>query len=149
MNEKKKRNEAGLWQCCGGVWYTAAGRCRKCGKSRDERFGIVGQNKPAGIHKPEFKSDPLTALGGEFEAQEFVPRDDSKYIVVFSRGYSRIPLDMDNLVASFKALRDAVADKILKMESDAERFGLQWEYRQFKGQGTTVAIYQRKNSDGV
>ena len=148
MNEKKRKNRVdpvklGLWECCDGVWYTASGRCRKCGKSRDEKLQVVGQNQPAGVQKSKFEPDPLSALDGKPEGQDFVPRDDAEFIIVLCRGYSRLPLDMDNLVASSKFLRDAIAEKILKTASDAEKSGLQWEYRQFKGQGTTVAIYQR------
>lgn len=148
MNEKRKNqiNPAalGIWECCDGVWYTAYGRCRKCGKSREEKLQAGGQNQPAGVQKSKSEPDPLAALDGKHEEQNFVPRDDAEFIIILCRGYSRLPLDMDNLVASFKFLRDAIAEKILKTASDAEKSGLQWEYRQFKGQGTTVAIYQRK-----
>ena len=149
MNEKKRKNRVdpvalGLWECCDGVWYTASGRCRKCGKSREEKLQAAGRNQSAGIQKSKFEPDPLSALDGKPEGQDFVPRDDAEFIIILCRGYSRLPLDMDNLVASFKFLRDAIAEKILKTASDAEKSGLQWEYRQFKGQGTTVAIYQRR-----
>lgn len=149
MNEKKRKNgidpdALGLWECCGGIWYTAAGRCPTCGKTRAEKIRSGGTDSSAGIQKSKFEPDPLAALDGKPEGQDFVPRDDAEFIIVLCRGYSRLPLDMDNLVASFKFLRDAIAEKILRTASDAEKSGLQWEYRQFKGQGTTVAIYQRK-----
>lgn len=144
MNGKKSNRidagKLGLWECCGGVWYTAAGRCAKCGKTSAD-------NHATGLPTAKPESVKLEALDRGAQKQSFVPRPDAKFIVVFARGYSGIPLDEDNLVASFKALRDAVADQILNVASDAEREGLQWEYRQFKGKGTSVAIYERGKSN--
>ena len=147
MNEKRKNTfdpEAlGLWECCGGIWYTAAGRCPVCGKNRAEKFTAAGQNSPAGVPKPQPEPDFIAALDFKPEKQDFVPRDDAEFVVVLCRGYSGIPLDGDNLVASFKALRDAIAENLLGTATDAEKSGLQWEYRQFRGKGTKIAIYQR------
>lgn len=151
MNGNGKRKNGidpdalGLWECCGGIWYTAAGRCPTCGKTRAERIHADGTNLSAGIQKPKSEPDPFAALDFKPEKQDFVPRNDAEFIIVLCRGYSGIPLDGDNLVASFKALRDALAEYLLKTASDAEKSGLQWEYGQFKGKGTKVAIYRRKH----
>lgn len=148
MNGKKNRinpEKLGLWECCDGVWYTAAGRCSKCGKTAQDKASTAGKGTSAGVSKPKSESDIITALDFQFKEQAFVPRDDAKYIVVLCRGYSGLQLDEDNLVASFKSLRDAIAEKILKMDTDAEKAGLQWEYRQIRGiKGTTIAIYRRE-----
>lgn len=150
MNGNGKRKNGidpdalGLWECCDGIWYTASGRCPKCGKTAKDRLPASGQNPSAGISQPKPESNSVAALDLEPEKQDFVPRDDAEYIIVLCRGYTGIPLDGDNLVASFKALRDAVSDHLLKTSSDAEKNGLQWEYRQFKGKSTKIAIYRRK-----
>lgn len=138
----------GLWECCDGVWYTPGGRCPKCGRTANDPVRPVSDGVPAKLPKPKSEPDFVAALDFKFEEQKIVPRDDVRYIVVFSRGYTGLPLDYDNLVASLKALRDSVAEKILKMDTDAEAAGLQWEYRQAPGQsGTTIAIYRRKERE--
>ena len=76
-----------------------------------------------------------------------MPRNDARFVIILSRGYSRVQLDFDNLVASFKALRDAITENLLKSKSDAEKDGFQWEYRQYKGQGTKIAIYEREKNE--
>ena len=150
LNGRSKKKQIdpdalGLWECCEpGVFHTPHGRCGKCGKTAKDRLSAAGQNPSAGIPQPKPESDFVAALDLEPEKQDFVPRNDAEYIVVFYRGYTGIPLDGDNLVASFKALRDAVSDHLLKTASDAEKNGLQWEYRQFKGKGTKIAIYRRE-----
>lgn len=143
-NKRIDPDALGLWECCDGIWYTPGGRCPKCGKTAKDRLPASGQNPSAGISQPKPESNSVAALDLKFEKQDFVPRDDAEYIIVLCRGYTGIPLDGDNLVASFKALRDAVSDQLLKTSSDAEKNGLQWEYRQFKGKGTKIAIYRRK-----
>lgn len=151
MNGNGKRKNGidpgalGLWECCDGIFYTRHGRCPKCGKTAAERIHADGTNLSAGIQKPKPEPDPFAALDFKPEKQDFVPRNDAEFIIVLCRGYSGIPLDGDNLVASFKALRDALAEYLLKTASDAEKSGLQWEYGQFKGKGTKVAIYRRKH----
>lgn len=140
MNEKKRKNRVdpvklGLWECCDGVWYTASGRCRKCGKSREEKLQAAGRNQSAGIQKSKFEPDPLSALDGKPEGQDFVPRDDAEFIIVLCRGYSRLPLDMDNLVASFKFLRDAIAEKSSEPRRMRKRVGCNGSIGRSRGRG--------------
>ena len=64
---------------------------------------------------------------------------DSRTIV---RGCGAVPLDHDNLVGGCKPLRDAIA--ALLGRDDAERHGIEWEYRQEKGAATRVEIQEMK-----
>lgn len=150
MNAKRGQIDPealGLWECCEGVWYTAAGRCGVCGRTGPKYVRTCGEDLPAGVPEPEPEPAPRPALDFGDETSGIVPRDDAKFIIVLSRGYTGIPLDGDNLVASFKALRDAIAEHLLRTASDAERSGLQWEYRQFRGKGTKAAIWRRKETE--
>ena len=151
MKNKNKNKDAadeyGLWKCCDGAWYTAGGRCLKCGRTKQERDEAIGADIPAKLPAAKPESVAVTALDGKPEKQDFVPRNDARFVIILSRGYSRVQLDFDNLVASFKALRDAITENLLKSKSDAEKDGLQWEYRQYKGQGTKIAIYEREKNE--
>ena len=138
MNDRRKFDpeSAGLWQGCDGDYYTAAGKCRRCGKGRAEHH-------PAGLPPavPERTAEP--ALDAQSRLQIAVPRIDGACRVVITRGYgSAGPLDYDNLVGGAKALRDQIAEKILHRKSDAENTGILWEYRQEPGHGCKVEIFQ-------
>ena len=140
MNGKRKNGidpEAlGLWECCGGIWYTAAGRCPTCGKTRADRAGSAGRRDS----QPE--PAETGALGKLRTAPKGIFPDSARIRVTIVRGCGAVPLDHDNLVGGCKPLRDAIA--ALLGRDDAERHGIEWEYRQEKGAATRVEIQEMK-----
>lgn len=138
MNDRRKIDPeaAGLWQGCDGDYYTAAGKCRRCGKGRAEHH-------TAGLPPPVPERTVEPTLDAYSRLQIDCPRIDGPCRIVITRGYGTAgPLDFDNLVGGAKALRDAIAEKILGRKSDAENTGIVWEYRQEPGRGCKVEIYQ-------
>lgn len=147
-NEGRKRNgidpdALGIWEGCGGVWYTAGGRCRECGKTRaDHHSGELPAAKP--------QRDPQSALDICPSLQIPLPGIGRNCRIVITRGYgSAGPLDNDNLLGGLKALRDQITAQILGRESDAEKDGIVWEYRQVRGKGVKVEIFETPEAEAL
>lgn len=126
----------GLWECCDGIFYTQHGRCPKCGKTAADRADSAARRDP----QPE--PAEAGALGKLCTAPKGIFPDSAKLRVTIIRGCGGIPLDHDNLVGGCKPLRDAVA--ALLGRDDAERHGIEWEYRQEKGAATRIEIQEIK-----
>ena len=107
----------GLWQGCDGAYYTPAGHCAVCGKSRDGHFAAArnGNSKS--------KSPVANALRPALRAVKSLPPIAGKLRIKFTRGYRGTPLDRDNLVGGLKPLRDEIA-RILGRD-DAEHRGIE------------------------
>ena len=134
MNDKRKTinpDEAGFWQGCGGMWYTANGRCRNCGKSRADHL-LSGTSSP----KPE-RSVQHALVEAVTASQALFP-PSAKLRITITRGYRGTPLDRDNLVGGAKLLRDEIARMLQR--DDAEHLGIDWQYRQEKGATTKIEI---------
>ena len=140
-NEGRKRNgidpdALGIWEGCGGVWYTAGSACRECGKTRADHH-------PGGLPASKSERDPQSALDFRPSLQIPLPGIGRRCRIVITRGYgSAGPLDSDNLLGGLKALRDQITAQILRRESDAEKDGIVWEYRQVSGKGVKVEIFE-------
>ena len=140
VNEGKKKrgidpDALGIWEGCGGVWYTRGSVCRECGKTRaDHRAGGLSPAKP--------ERDLKSALDFRPSLQIPLPGIGRNCRIVITRGYgSAGPLDNDNLLGGLKALRDQITAQILGRDSDAEKDGIVWEYRQVRGKGVKVEIF--------
>ncbi|WP_277202291.1 hypothetical protein [Victivallis vadensis] len=135
-NKRIDPDALGLWECCDGIWYTPGGRCPKCGKTAADRAG----SSASGNSKPEpVETGALVQL---CKAPQGIFPDSVRLRVTIVRGCGSIPLDHDNLVGGSKPLRDAIA-KLLGRD-DAERHGIEWEYRQEKGAATRIEIQEVK-----
>ena len=76
------------------------------------------------------------ALVEEVQRADILDADAPRLRVAITRRSPR-PLDDDNLIGGCKQLRDAIAE-LLGRRGDAEKDGLEWEYRQEKGEKMTV-----------
>ena len=76
------------------------------------------------------------ALAGKVQRTDVLDADAARLHITITRRSPR-PLDDDNLVGGCKQLRDAIAE-MLGRRGDAEKDGLEWEYRQEKGEKMTV-----------
>lgn len=76
------------------------------------------------------------ALVAKVPREEVLDADAARLRVTITRRSQR-PLDDDNLVGGCKQLRDAIAE-LLGRKGDAEKDGLEWEYRQERGEKMTV-----------
>lgn len=138
MNGRGKKKpldpaKLGLWECCEpGVFHTPYGRCPKCGKTVADRAGAAMRKNTEPEH------DEAGALVQLRKAPQGIFPDSVRLRVTIVRGCGGVPLDHDNLVGGCKPLRDAVA--ALLGRDDAERHGIEWEYRQEKGAATRIEI---------
>ncbi len=145
MNENKRTSRGidpekyGLWEGCGGVFYTASGTCRVCGKTRADHCA-------AGLPAAESQRAAQETLDTFAEIQIPVCKVDEPCRVVITRGYgSAGPLDYDNFVGGLKPLRDQITERILGRQSDAEKDGIEWIYRQEPGHGCKVEIFKKES----
>jgi hypothetical protein len=79
---------------------------------------------------------PAEALVGKVPREEVLGADAPRLHITITRRAPR-QLDGDNFVGGCKQLRDAIAE-LLGRKGDAERDGLEWEYRQEKGEKMTI-----------
>lgn len=106
--------------------------CRECGTALDSN-GIT-EEKHA-----KFERINKLALGKALPAAQKIFKDVKTLRIRFTRGYSKTPLDYDNLVGGLKPLRDEIA-RTLGID-DAESGGVKWEYAQEKGKMNKVEIF--------
>ena len=143
-NKNKRRgfdpDQLGIWQGCSGEFFSGSQRCRFCGKTRaDHLSAIVPPAKSERNHQTAL--DPAPSLEGS------LLEPDEACKVVITRGYGTAgPLDLDNLVGGLKILRDQITEHILCRQSDAEKDGIIWEYRQQPGRGCKVEIFQKEKT---
>ena len=95
---------------------------------------LDAQNHHRGQAHPE--PQPAEALVAKVPREEVLGADAARLRVRIVRRSPR-PLDDDNLIGGCKQLRDAIAE-LLGRKGDAEKDGLEWEYRQEKGEKMTV-----------
>ena len=118
------------WTCCGTL-YSAGAKCRVCGKRK-------GGDTAAGTENTELeRADKLALHQAVGVAQGLFPAT-ARLKITITRGYRGTPLDGDNLVGGCKPLRDEIA-RLLDRD-DAERCGIDWQYRQEKGDIRMVEI---------
>lgn len=79
---------------------------------------------------------PAEALVAEVQRADVLDADAARLRVTITRRAPR-ELDGDNLVGGCKQLRDAIAE-LLGRKGDAEKDGLEWEYRQERGAAATI-----------
>lgn len=123
------------WKGCDNELYSANAKCKVCGKtcsSHNVRLADT-QLKPA----------DKRALVAAVKAAQGLFKTDAKLRIVITRGYQQTELDADNLVGGCKPLRDEIAKLIGR--DDAERFGIDWQYKQEKGKIHKIEIYEVKN----
>jgi len=118
------------WNCCGQL-HSAGAKCRVCGRSK-------GGDNPAGAESTELKRADKNALRTACEIAKAIYSATARLRVTITRGYLGTPLDGDNLVGGCKPLRDEIA-RLLERD-DAERCGIDWQYRQEKGDIRMVEI---------
>lgn len=95
---------------------------------------LDAQNHRSGARDPE--PQPAEALVAKVPRKEILGADAPRLRVAITRRSQR-PLDDDNFVGGCKQLRDAIAE-LLGRKGDAEKDGLEWEYRQEKGEKMTI-----------
>lgn len=122
------------WQCCGWL-HSAGAKCRVCGKRK-------GGDTAAGAENTELKRADKNALHQAVGVAQGLFLASAKLRVTITRGYRGTPLDGDNLVGGCKPLRDEIA-RLLDRD-DAERCGIDWQYRQEKGTVRMVEIEEVK-----
>ena len=131
MNEQILQNTIQCPKCkqyhVKGIKY-----CRECGTSLDSN-GIT-EEKHA-----KFERINKLALGKALPSAQKIFKDVKTLRIRFTRGYSKTPLDYDNLVGGLKPLRDEIA-RTLGID-DAESGGVKWEYAQEKGKMNKVEIF--------
>lgn len=128
----------GMWEGCRGEFYTAGCVCRICGKTRADHCA-------AGLPSAEPQRTAEKTLEPPAEIQIPVCQIDAPCRIIITRGHgSAGPLDYDNLVGGLKALRDQITEKVLGRQSDAEKDGIEWIYRQEPGHGCKVEIFQKQ-----
>ena len=118
------------WNCCGQL-HSAGAKCRVCGKRK-------GGDNPAGAESAELKRADKNALHQAVGVAQGLFPASARLRVTITRGYRGTPLDGDNLVGGCKPLRDEIA-RLLERD-DAERCGIDWQYRQEKGDIRMVEI---------
>ena len=118
------------WNCCGQL-HSAGAKCRVCGKRK-------GGDTAAGAENTELKRADQLALEQAVKIARGILPKTAKLRVTITRGYRGTPLDGDNLVGGCKPLRDEIA-RLLDRD-DAERCGIDWQYRQGKGSVRMVEI---------
>ncbi len=146
MNEKITRTSRGIdperfgfWEGCRGEFFAAGCVCRFCGKGRAD-------HRAAGFPSAQPQRTAQEALDAPAEIQIQVCKVDEPCRVVITRGYgSAGPLDYDNLVGGLKAMRDQITERILGRQSDAEKDGIEWIYRQEPGHGCKVEIFKKES----
>ena len=79
---------------------------------------------------------PAEALVGKVQGADVLDADSPRLRVTITRRSQR-PLDDDNFIGGCKQLRDAIAE-LLGRKGDAEKDGLEWEYRQERGAAATI-----------
>lgn len=89
-------------------------------------------------HRGQAHAQPQQAgaLVAEVQGADVLDADAARLHITITRR-SPWPLDDDNLVGGAKQLRDAIAE-LLGRKGDAERDGLEWEYRQERGAAATI-----------
>ena len=92
------------------------------------------EDSRSGARHPE--PQPAEALVAKMPREEIMGADAARLRVTITRRSPR-PLDDDNFVGGAKQLRDAIAE-MLGRKGDAERDGLEWEYRQERGAAATI-----------
>lgn len=118
------------WNCCGQL-HSAGAKCRICGRCKGGAYF-------SGVESAELKRADKLALVKAVEAARGLFPASAKLRVTITRGYRGTPLDGDNLVGGCKPLRDEIA-RLLERD-DAERCGIDWQYRQEKGDIRMVEI---------
>ena len=118
------------WNCCGQL-HSAGAKCRVCGKRK-------GGDTAAGAENTELKRADKLALEQAVKIARGILPKTAKLRVTITRGYRATPLDGDNLVGGCKPLRDEIA-RLLDRD-DAERCGIDWQYRQEKSDIRMVEI---------
>lgn len=86
---------------------------------------------------------PAEALVAKVPREEILGADAPRLHITITRRAPR-QLDGDNLVGGCKQLRDAIAE-LLGRKGDAERDGLEWEYRQEKGEKMTIITIEAQD----
>ena len=122
MNEQILQNTIQCPKCkqyhVKGIKY-----CRECGTALNSN-GIT-EEKHAQLERTA-----KLALGEALPSAQKIFKDVATLRIRFTRGYSKTPLDYDNLVGGLKPLRDEIA-RTLGID-DAESGGVKWEYAQEK-----------------
>ena len=116
------------WECCGRT-IAKYGKCPVCGGSNP-----LFSNPP----DCQLKRNVRSALGDAGETITPIIKRGERVRITITRGYTRSPLDVDNMVGGAKPLRDAIA-RALHID-DAESENLEWVYKQEKGTGIMVEI---------
>lgn len=106
--------------------------CRECGTALDSNG--ISEEKHAQLERTA-----KLALGKALPIAQEVFKNAKTLRIRFTRGYSKTPLDYDNLVGGLKPLRDEIA-RTLGID-DAESGGVKWEYAQDKGKMNKVEIF--------
>lgn len=139
MNAKTRGidpDKFGLWRGCDGQYYAPSARCRQCGKAHAEHL-------LSGVSASQSQRDSGKALDGPPEIKKSLLRIDGPCRVRITRGHGPAgPLDRDNLLGACKALRDAIAEKILGLADDAESETLRWDYAQKPGDGVLIEFFE-------
>lgn len=118
------------WNCCGQL-HSAGAKCRVCGRRK-------GGDPAAGAESAELERADKLALEQAVKIARGIFKPSAKLRVTITRGYRATTLDGDNLVGGCKPLRDEIA-RLLDRD-DAERCGIDWQYRQEKGSVRMVEI---------
>lgn len=127
-------NAIETWQCC-GMLLSAGAKCRICGRCKGGAYF-------SGVKDTELERADKLALHQAVEvAQGLLPKTCRLQITI-TRGYRGTPLDVDNLIGGCKPLRDEIA-RILGRD-DAEHRGIDWQYRQEKGNVRMVEIKEAR-----
>lgn len=130
----------GFWRGCDGQLYAPSAKCRRCGKAASEHL-------LSGVSSAKPQQTAFPALDKAPKIKESLLRIDGTCRVRITRGYGPAgPLDRDNLLGACKALRDAIAEKILGLDNDAESDSLQWEYVQEPGDGVLIEFFGDQGS---
>ena len=101
-----------------------------------EALNAQANHRGAGDPQPQ----PAEALVAKVPREEILGADAPRLHITITRRAPR-QLDGDNFVGGCKQLRDAIAE-LLRRQGDAERDGLEWEYRQEKGEKMTIVTIE-------